>query len=126
MSIQYPTMDSHGVYLGMVDGIPAMPPDVGWYAPEGVIVAASNPPTDAPGRWLLANGTWKEYTPEEKASVIRQQRDAMLSATDYRIMPDYPISDTDRDALRAYRQALRDIPEQPGFPNSVVWPIKGE
>ena len=69
---------------------------------------------------------YPEPSLEEKASTIRQQRDAMLSATDYRIMPDYPISDTDRDALRAYRQALRDIPEQPGFPNSVVWPIKGE
>ena len=51
---------------------------------------------------------------------------ALLSETDYMMMPDYPMSDTDRDALRAYRQLLRDIPEQPGFPNSVVWPIKGE
>ena len=67
---------------------------------------------------------YPEPSLEEKASVIRQQRDALLSATDYMMMPDYPISDTDRDALRAYRQALRDIPEQPGFPDEVAWPEK--
>ena len=65
-------------------------------------------------------------TPEEKASVIRQKRDTLLSATDYLMMPDYPMSDADQDALKVYRQALRDVPEQPDFPNSVVWPIKGE
>ena len=82
-------------------------------------------------------GTWREITmeeavelsnptPEEKASVIRQQRDAMLSETDYLMMPDYPMSELARENLKVYRQALRDVPEQPGFPNSVVWPIKGE
>ena len=40
------------------------------------------------------------------------------------MMPDYPISDANRDALKAYRQALRDVPEQPGFPDEVVWPEK--
>ena len=65
-------------------------------------------------------------TPEEKASVIRQQRDDLLSETDYLMMPDYPMSELARENLKVYRQALRDVPEQPGFPNSVVWPIKGE
>lgn len=67
----------------------------------------------------------RPLTPEEKASAIRQRRDALLSATDYRMMPDYPMSDAERDALKAYRQALRDVPEQPDFPNSVVWPVRG-
>ena len=65
-----------------------------------------------------------EHTPEEKATAIQQQRDALLSATDYMMMPDYPISDANRDALKAYRQALRDVPEQPGFPDEVAWPEK--
>ena len=63
--MQYVTIDNYGLYNGMVDGIPATPPDVGWYAPEGVIVAASNPPTDAPGQWRLVNGEWQEYTEED-------------------------------------------------------------
>lgn len=65
MDIQFPEIGPNSVYLGMVDGIPATPPDVGWYAPEGVIVAASNPPTDAPGQWWLVNGEWQEYTEED-------------------------------------------------------------
>ena len=36
------------------------------------------------------------------------------------------MSELARENLKVYRQALRDVPEQPGFPNSVVWPIKGE
>ena len=91
------------------------------------------------------SGTWREITMEEaselaeadalrfpepsleeKASTIRQQRNALLLATDYRMMPDYPMSELCRENLKLYRQLLRDIPEQPGFPNSVVWPIKGE
>ena len=68
----------------------------------------------------------RPLTPEEKASTIRQRRDALLSETDYLMMPDYPMSELTRENLKVYRQALRDVPEQPDFPNSVVWPIKGE
>ena len=68
----------------------------------------------------------RPLTPEEKASTIRQQRDALLSETDYLMMPDYPMSELARENLKVYRQALRDVPKQPDFPNSVVWPIKGE
>lgn len=55
---------------------------------------------------------------------IRDKRNALLSATDYLLQPDYPISDTDREAVKAYRQALRDITNQEGFPKEVVWPEK--
>ena len=68
----------------------------------------------------------RPLTPEKKVLLIRQQRDALLSETDYLMMPDYPMSELARENLKVYRQALRDVPEQPGFPNSVVWPIKGE
>ena len=118
--------DELGVYIGMFDGIAATPPDVGFYAPDGVITVGSEPPTDEPGRWIFDGHAWTELTAEKKAVLIRQQRDALLSATDYRIMPDYPMSELCRENLKLYRQLLRDIPEQPDFPNSVVWPIKGE
>ncbi len=29
-------------------------------------------------------------------------------------------------ALQSYRQALRDVPEQPGFPQDVKWPVAPE
>lgn len=58
------------------------------------------------------------------ASEIRSKRDSFLKETDYLIQPDYPISDEYRNALRVYRQALRDVPQQEGFPDNVVWPEK--
>lgn len=32
------------------------------------------------------------------------------------------LTDIQKDAWRAYRQALLDVPQQEGFPNNIVWP----
>ena len=61
---------------------------------------------------------------EEAANAVRSKRDALLSETDYLMASDYPISDEDREKVRVYRQALRDVPEQEGFPYTIVWPEK--
>jgi hypothetical protein len=63
-------------------------------------------------------------TQEEKAAEIRAERDALLAATDWTQLPDVP--EAIREAYAVYRQALRDIPEQAGFPDDVQWPIKPE
>lgn len=63
-----------------------------------------------------------EPTEEELAVAARRQRDYMLNATDYLVMPDYPLSEEDRAAVTAYRQALRDIPQSDGFPADIAWP----
>lgn len=55
---------------------------------------------------------------------IRNARNADLAACDYAVMPDYPLSDADRAAVAAYRQALRDIPDQGNDPDAVEWPEK--
>lgn len=122
--MKYAQLDENNVYIGKVDEIPGDIPG-SWYLPNNMCVA-DKPPTDEPGKWEYDGGVWLELTTDKKAKLIRQQRNAMLSATDYRMMPDYPMSELCRENLKLYRQLLRDIPEQPGFPNSVVWPIKGE
>lgn len=63
-------------------------------------------------------------TTEELAAQARSQRDALIAATDYLMASDYPLTDEKRQELTAYRQALRDVPEQSGFPTEIVWPIK--
>lgn len=67
-----------------------------------------------------------EPTTEELAAQVRAQRDALIAATDYLMASDYPLTDEKRTELTTYRQALRDVPEQEGFPTSVVWPEKPE
>ena len=65
-------------------------------------------------------------TPEElrkkKEDEVRAKRDSLISKTDYLLAPDYPISAKDLEKVKAYRQALRDVPSQVGFPDNVVWP----
>lgn len=65
-------------------------------------------------------------TEEELAKNLRQKRDLLLTETDYLLMSDYPIADKDLDLVKVYRQALRDVPGQVGFPRSVEWPEKPE
>ena len=65
-------------------------------------------------------------TTEELAAQARSQRDALIAATDYLMATDYPLTDEKRQELTVYRQALRDVPEQPGFPTEIVWPTKPE
>ena len=65
-----------------------------------------------------------EPTAEEKAEQIRNQRNALISETDYLMMPDYQLDDEKRNDFKDYRQALRDITKQTSFPESVEWPDK--
>lgn len=53
---------------------------------------------------------------------LRQQRDELLARTDFLMMPDYPIEPADLEVVRAYREALRNVPQQGGFPMHVQWP----
>ena len=73
------------------------------------------------------------FTPPEPPSSesmfasLRTERDRRLTATDYLLMPDYPIDDTLKGAVQAYRQALRDLPSQEGAPwdgggEATPWP----
>lgn len=55
---------------------------------------------------------------------IIQRRNNLLNDSDYLMMADYPISDEKRQEIKVYRQALRDIPQQDGFPDNIVWPDK--
>ena len=70
-----------------------------------------------------------EYNSEEaRFERLRSERDQRLAATDYLLMPDYPLSDDQRTILQVYRQALRDLPSQEGAPwdgggESTPWPV---
>ena len=58
-------------------------------------------------------------TEEQVAEQVRTQRNLLLEASD--IMA---ISDRITDEWRTYRQALRDLPAQSGFPTNVTWPVE--
>jgi hypothetical protein len=58
----------------------------------------------------------------QKASSVRQQRDKLLAETDWRFRSDMTPSQEWKD----YCQALRNVPQQVGFPWDVTWPTQPE
>lgn len=58
----------------------------------------------------------------EQAKLIRQQRDDLLAKTDWSQSKD--IADAVSNSWVTYRQALRDVPAQAGFPWNIEWPVK--
>lgn len=63
-----------------------------------------------------------EPTDEELSTQARTERDRKIAKTDYYLMPDYPSNPQNLEELKVYRQALRDLPKQEGFPRDVRWP----
>jgi len=59
---------------------------------------------------------------DRAASSNREKRNALLAETDYLALSDQTLTDD----MKTYRENLRAIPEQAGFPNSVSWPTKPE
>ena len=62
-----------------------------------------------------------EPTKDELDASARMQRNALLAASDWTQVGDTPDK-VDKTAWRVYRQALRDITEQDGWPFNIQWP----
>jgi hypothetical protein len=75
--------------------------------------------------WTYANGMFTAPEPAnfliEQAKYIREQRNQKLNETDWTQTADAPV---DKTVWATYRQALRDITTQTGFPLDVQWPVK--
>jgi hypothetical protein len=62
---------------------------------------------------------YKARKDAEQASAVRQTRNQRLSQSDWTQLED---STADKAAWATYRQALRDMSEQEGFPWTIQWP----
>ena len=56
-------------------------------------------------------------TTDELAAQKRAERDNLLAQTDKYMLSDFPITEEKLAQYKAYRQYLRDLPEQAEFPN---------
>jgi hypothetical protein len=76
--------------------------------------------------------TVEPFTPEEilaiesyrlvtSAADVREKRNQLLAESDWTQVLDAPVN---RELWAVYRQELRDITSQQGFPTDVVWPVK--
>ena len=84
---------------------------------------------------VLLNGVWTQQWEVAKLSSeivsqktyalvtgIKNSRNANLRTSDWTMLSDAPLSTEEREQWRIYRQALRDITLQEGYPFTVVWP----
>lgn len=112
--------------------------------PDGVVPVvfgpkpAHNPDTEmlSQGMPQFVDGVWRadysvvplplhelQFRLQTLAGAVRNQRNIYLQQSDWTQLADAQV---DRAAWAAYRQALRDVPSQDGFPRNVNWPTKPE
>jgi len=85
-------------------------------------------PTMTDGKWVQ---TWQvtDATPEQiiertqfKTAEVRADRNQRLAECDWTQLADSPLNADAKLAWQLYRETLRMVPEQPGFPWNVEWP----
>lgn len=93
---------------------------------ETVLSDVSMPYTTETDYQMALSEAWQgEVTVEEvpeTAVEIRARRDRLLAATDWAVLPDSPLDAQSLEAVKTYRQALRDVPQQEHFPGAITWP----
>jgi len=88
-------------------------------------VASAGPAVQENGQWYTSfvvndmDADAKAATDAAQATSVRQQRDDKLSKCDWTQVADAPV---DKTAWATYRQALRDLPKETGFPWTMTWP----
>ena len=70
--------------------------------------------------------TWEDLQGNEEISFltvpILQQRKQLLYGSDWTQIPNNPLNSEKQAQWATYRQELRDIPSQSGYPFNVIWP----
>ena len=101
--------------VGMIEVPDPVRPDDNLFTsvenPDGSWTATPRTADDIAERLTIENA--------QQAAAVRADRNARLAATDWTQIAD---STADKPAWATYRQALRDVPSQAGFPQSVTWP----
>lgn len=93
------------------------------------IAVRNNQPSLVGGTWTIGwivqdlTQSEKDQKLAAKIASVRSQRNQNLKDSDWTQVDDAPV---DKAAWATYRQALRDVPTQSGFPWSVTWPAQPE
>ena len=120
--IAYKFRQQDNAYEGMVTlpDLPFLPPYHTATPPpeqEGFYAVMAN-------GWMLVEGTppsIESHLTRKLAYEARQARDQYLQECDWTQIPDCTA---DKEAWAQYRQALRDITSQAGFPVNIQWPTR--
>ena len=78
--------------------------------------------------WTVADKKAEEVTAYDTAKgvSVRSQRDELLASCDWMAIKSFEAGSAVSAEWATYRQALRDVSAQEGFPNTIVWPTQPE
>lgn len=118
-SISDTVLASYGVY-------PVTKEDRPSFDERTQAITRNTTPTQTGGVWSIG-WTVTDRTAEQIqeyddliAQDVRTQRNEKLAGTDWWMLSDHTATQAQID----YRQALRDVPSQSGFPHTITWPTK--
>ena len=104
-----------------IESLDSFTPENGYLLPDNLDIEVS------PGiGWLYDKQNGFRQDPDVLILKARQHRDLLLKESDVYVLPDRWASMTSEQqaAWSAYRQALRDLTSQSGFPQAIDWPVQ--
>lgn len=120
-TVEADTLALYGVYSTVAADAPT-------YNDATQVAVQNATATNVAGQWTY-EWTVRDKTADELAvdvsnakAAARSKRDSLLAETDYLALSDANMS----AEMATYRQALRDITDQAGFPTNITWPTKPE
>jgi hypothetical protein len=77
-----------------------------------------------PSKYSIFDYTTKQWVLDENLAIadVTQKRNDLLYASDWTQIPNNPLTTEQQAVWATYRQELRDIPAQSGYPFNVIWP----
>jgi Phage tail assembly chaperone protein len=77
-----------------------------------------------PDQYSVFDYTTKQWVQNQNLAIVDviTQRQKLLYASDWTQIPNNPLTPALQTQWAVYRQALRDVPSQSGYPFNVIWP----
>jgi len=97
-----------------------------WYTKHvlGPVFTATAATDTQPAKTAAENeAAYKATKDAEQAVSVRSSRDTKLKESDWVVIKNLELNANIPGAWEVYRQALRDIPTQTGFPWTITWPV---
>jgi hypothetical protein len=76
--------------------------------------------------WIVEDASQDEINERVLAETekVRNERNVLIAATDWLVVKHLELNENIPGKWEVYRQALRDVPAQAGFPFNISWPVK--
>jgi hypothetical protein len=91
------------------------------YVVDGKVIPLPPKPTTGAYVFDYSQQKWVEDTKEQESEVLAK-RNSLLQQSDWTQIPNNPLTAEQQQLWAIYRQELRDVTSQSGYPFNVIWP----